>query len=243
VAGVAQEPAKTQPGQFRDSRDQPRGIRPIRIDPAAVESDVDFHEHVDHGASAAQRRRPLPRHVHVVDNEGEMCAVEQREHAIGVDRMERVGKADIVDAGGGKDLRFAELGAADADCAAPDLPPRHLRQLVRFGVRPEPNAARIHRGLHAVDVARDACVVDKDGRGAEIRNSHALSVRENREGIANSSIADCRLQTAGRRLQIADCRLQIADCGLRIDSGIGSLIWHQPPNECINLRMNASMSE
>ena len=54
-------------------------------------------------------------------------AVHQREQRGGIDRVDRVGQADVVDAGVGEHLGFADLRAADADRAALDLPARDDR--------------------------------------------------------------------------------------------------------------------
>ena len=54
------------------------------------------------------------------------------------DGMQRIGEADVRDAGVGEHLRLAELRAADADRAALELQARDFGRLVRLGVRPQP---------------------------------------------------------------------------------------------------------
>ena len=77
-------------------------------------------------------------------------AIEQREHAVGVDRVERIGQPDVVDAGVGEDLGLAELRAADADGAARDLHAREVRRScaswrAAAGARPRASAAACMR--------------------------------------------------------------------------------------------------
>jgi hypothetical protein len=55
-----------------------------------------------------------------------MGAVQQREHPIGIRRVDRVGKPDVSEARVGEDLGLPELGAADADGPVIDLPLRVL---------------------------------------------------------------------------------------------------------------------
>ncbi len=173
---MAQQSAKAKSGQLRDSRHQSIGIGAIGIDAAAVKSHVDLDEDVDRSSGSTQARGPLPRDRRIVDDEREPGAIEQREHAIGVDGVERIGEPDVLDAGVRKDLGLAELRAADADRAARDLASGHVRELVRLGVRPEANAARVRRGLHAVDVPRHARGIDEDGRSAKLGEFHPYSL-------------------------------------------------------------------
>ena len=58
--------------------------------------------------------------------------------------------------GVGEHFGLADLGAADADRAALDLPAGDDRRLVRLGVRPQRDARGVGERLHAVDVARSA---------------------------------------------------------------------------------------
>ncbi len=114
----------------------------------------------------------LARDIEVVDDEREPRAIEQLEDAVGVGRVDRVGQPDVVDAGRGKDFRLAELGAAHADRAPRNLHAGEVRRLVRLGVRPEADALRLCRRLHAVDVLFEARLVDEDGGRAEVAELH-----------------------------------------------------------------------
>ena len=84
---MAQQPAETQPRQAGDLRDHLRRARRVRIDAAAMEADVHLDQDVDLAAGRAHRLRPSARDVEVVDDEREARAVEQREHAVGVDGL------------------------------------------------------------------------------------------------------------------------------------------------------------
>ena len=178
VAGVAEQPAEPQPRQLGDARDEFGGAAALRIDAAAMKADVHLDQHVDLALVHAHQARPAPRDIEVVDDEREPRAIEELEDAGGVGRVDRVGKPDVVDAGRGEDFGLAELRAADADRAARDLHAREVRRLVRLGVRPEADAPRVRRRLHAVDVLLEARLVDEDRRGAEVAELHGASVAE-----------------------------------------------------------------
>ncbi len=136
MAGVTEQALEPQAGQRGDPLDEIDGGRRVRVDPAAVQADVHLHEHVDLASRGAQDVGPAARDVEMIHDEGEPGAVEQREHAVAVGRVQRVGQADVFDAMIGEDLRFPQLRAADADGAARDLDRRQVGALVRLDVRP-----------------------------------------------------------------------------------------------------------
>ena len=152
-----------------------------------MKADVDLDQHVDLPAGAAHHPRPAARDVEVVDDEGEARAIEQREDAIGVDRVQRIGQPDVGNATLGEHLRLAELRAADADGAASDLRQREVRALVGLGVRPEALAARLRRLLHAIDVALETTLIDQHAGRAERGDLHAVSVLQGSRPAARSS--------------------------------------------------------
>ena len=154
-----------------------------------MEPHVDLDQHVHFALGALHRVRPSARHGRVIDDEGEVGAIEQRDHAVSVDGIERIGNPDVVDAGLGEDFRLAELRAADADRAARDLQPGERRALVRLGVRPQPQAARRRDLLHALDVAFDARLLDEHARGPEIAQPHdgeCISAQETGSGFSTT---------------------------------------------------------
>ena len=159
-----------------DACDEIRGIGLLGVDAAPVEADIDLDEHVDGAAGVLHDARPAPRHLHVIDDERQMGAVEQREHAIAVDRIQRVGQPDVGDAMPGEDLRFAELRAADADRAARDLDQREIRTLVGLRVRPEPFTGRLRGILHPLDVALDPGLIHEHAGCAQGGEVHGGSL-------------------------------------------------------------------
>ena len=100
-------------------------------------------------------------------------ALEQRQHARRVDRVDRVGQPDVGEPCLGKHFGLAELGAADADRAAVDLPARDQRALVGLGVRPHADAAPVGGLLHAIDVGEHPRPLDEDGGCRQIVQGHA----------------------------------------------------------------------
>src|SRR5262249_49667691 len=107
------------------------------VDAAAMETDVHLDENVDGPPGAAHRIRPSPCDLEVVDDEGDRSAFEEGDDTRRLIGVERIGKADILDARPDEYLRLAELGTADADRAAINLPTGDQRGFVRLGVRPE----------------------------------------------------------------------------------------------------------
>ena len=99
VAGVAEQPAEPQARQApRSARRTPRHPARVGIDAAAMEADVHLDEDVDLASGAVHRLRPAARDVHVIHDERQARPVEQLDDALGVDGIERIGQADVVDA-------------------------------------------------------------------------------------------------------------------------------------------------
>jgi hypothetical protein len=98
----------------------------------------------------------------MIDDERQMRAIEQRNQPISVVWIEWIGKPDVGDAVAGEHFRLAKLGAADANGAAVDLPPRDDRTLMRFGVRPQADAARVGGRLHPIEIAKCTRAIDND---------------------------------------------------------------------------------
>jgi hypothetical protein len=63
----------------------------VGVDAASVQSDVHFDQHINVAPGVAQRIRPPPGDVRVIDDEGKPSTVEQCYDARGVNRMQRVG--------------------------------------------------------------------------------------------------------------------------------------------------------
>ena len=135
-----------------------------------MKADIHFYQDVEWPAPRHRERRPRIRDGGVVHDERQNDPLRQREHAIRVDGMERVGEPDVGDPFVGEDLGLAELRAADADGAALDLQGRDPRRLVRLGVRAQPQPARVRRGLHARQVARELRRVHQDRGSGQVRN-------------------------------------------------------------------------
>jgi hypothetical protein len=66
--------------------------------------------------------------------------------------MDRIGQPDVRDAVVGKNFRFPQLRAADADRAGLDLHAGDDRAFVRFGVWTQPEARMRRERLHARDI-------------------------------------------------------------------------------------------
>jgi hypothetical protein len=152
-----------------------------------MESDVHLDQHVHASSRGRDRRGPAPRNFQVIDDEREIGARQESEHAWGVDGMNRVGKSDVSEAGGGKHLGFAQLGAANADGAAIDLPARHFGALVSLGVRPNSNAAAIGGILQTVDVSQCPLAVDEHRGRRQIAEGHG--------GILSVQSSKCKVQS------------------------------------------------
>jgi hypothetical protein len=119
--------------------------------------------------------------------------VEKRDKATRVDGIQRIGKADVLDAGVGEDFRFTELGAADADRAAADLQSGERNALVRFRMRPQPQASRIRGSLHAIQVALDARLFNEDGRCSEVSKRHAQECSRDNGQLPNGQLPNGQL--------------------------------------------------
>ena len=74
---MTEEALEPQSRQRRDARDEVHGVDRVRIDAAAMKADVDLDQDVDLPAGRAHHPRPAARDVEVVDDEGEMRAIEQ----------------------------------------------------------------------------------------------------------------------------------------------------------------------
>ena len=133
-----------------------------------MEADVDLDQHLGALAGRRHRLRPAARDGEVVDDERDVRPLLQRQHAAGVGRRQRVGQADVGDAGVDEHLGLAELGAADAGGAGVDLPGGDHRALVRLGVRAQGHAGGGGGRLHAGDVGGKARLLHEYGRRAQI---------------------------------------------------------------------------
>ena len=98
--------------------------RAVRIDAAAMEADVHLDEHVDLPAGAHHRLGPLLRDGRMIDDEREARAIEQRDHAIGVGGIQRIGQADVGDAAAANTSASPSLAQQMPIGAAIDLPAR-----------------------------------------------------------------------------------------------------------------------
>ena len=116
---------------------------------------------------------PRARDVEVVDDEREVGALEELQHARRVDRADRVGHTDVGEPCRGKHLGLAELGAADADRAAVDLPARDQRALMGLGMRPHADAPPVGGLLHSIDVGHHPRTIDEDGGCRQLGQGHA----------------------------------------------------------------------
>jgi hypothetical protein len=143
-----------------------------------VEADVHLHEHVHLTPRPAHHVGPPSRDIEIVDDEGQVGAIEEGEDAAGVHRVDRIREPDVAEARLGEDFRFARFRAADARRTARDLQPGEVHALVGLGVRPETHAPGRGRVLHAIDVAFESLLIDEDAGGPEAGNFHSGSVRE-----------------------------------------------------------------
>ena len=89
------------PAGWRPGRCMPRH-QALRVDSAAMETDIHLDQDVDETTSRREARRPFAGDRRVVDDEGQFRALDERQHAIDVDRVERIGDADVLQPGGGK---------------------------------------------------------------------------------------------------------------------------------------------
>src|SRR4029453_7839177 len=114
----------------------------------------------------------------MIDDERQASAIEQRDHAIGVRWIDRIGQPDVLEAGVSEHFRLAQLGAADAGGAVIDLPFRDERALVRLGVRTQSQRVPLRRIAHPLNVANGLLAVDQDrGRAqrGKLRHQSASS--------------------------------------------------------------------
>src|SRR5262245_43599782 len=125
-----------------------------------MKADIDLDENVDLSSGACHAVRPLLRDAGMIDDEGELRASEQPDHTIGVRWINRIGKSYVLESGSGKDFRFAQLRAADADRAVIDLPRRDQRALVGLGMRAQANGVALRRVPHPLNVADGLFAVD-----------------------------------------------------------------------------------
>ena len=86
MARVTQQAEKVQAAETGDVADDVERARRVRIDAAAMSTDVDLHEHVESLPGRDHPLRPLPGDLQIVHDDGETDAVQQREHARGVRR-------------------------------------------------------------------------------------------------------------------------------------------------------------
>ncbi len=170
---MTEQAAEAEAGQRRDFAHDVRGAGRMRIDPAAMEADVDLDQHVDLAARVRECAGPRARDIEVVDDERETHAIGERHRPPRVDWMNGIREPDVLDPGVGERLRFAELRAADPDRPARDLPPRDRRRLVRLRMRPQPLPLRIARRLHPIDIPLETGSLDQDGGGRKIAQPHA----------------------------------------------------------------------
>ena len=98
----------------------------------------------------------------MIDDERQVGAAEKCNHAIGIGRIERIGKSNVRDSRAGEDFGFTKLGAANPNGAALDLPLRNQRALMRLRCE---GASRIPRWFAA------SCIL------AMLRRTLARSIR------------------------------------------------------------------
>ena len=91
-----------------------------------------------------------------------------------VDRVERVGQADVLDAcSSAKTSASPSLAQQTPTAPRADLDQREVGALVGLGVRPEPQSADFGGLLHVVDVALDLDVIDQDAGRPQLRDVHS----------------------------------------------------------------------
>ena len=169
VTSVTEQTAKPQPRHLGDADDEIDCVRRVRIDPAPMEADVHLDEDVDTTSGSRHRGRPAGSDFEIVDDEGESRPLQQLDHPVRVDGIQGIGQSDVLDTAGGHDLRFTELGAADADRTLRDLALRERDALVGLGVRPESESASGRRRLHALQILRHPCAIHEYTRRPEAR--------------------------------------------------------------------------
>ena len=178
VPSMAQEPTETQTRQSGDFGDELRRILAVWIDAAPMKAHVDLDEDVYLPSGGVHRSGPSSRDIEVIDDERQVSAIEQREHSIGVDRVDWIGDPNVGDTGVREHLRFTDLRAADAHRPTFNLPPCQLGAFVRLRMRPQPSSAAVGERLHAFDVAGESRFVDKDGWGSEVGDFHGVLIQE-----------------------------------------------------------------
>jgi hypothetical protein len=139
-----------------------------------MKSHIHFDEHVQHSPRTARRIRPLPRDLHIVDDEREGDAPREREDPRGIDRMKWIGQPDVGDSGIREDFRLTQFGAADADGATLELQTCDSGRLVGFRVRPQPHAGGRRHLLDAIEVGEKARTIDDDLRRWKIGQTHPI---------------------------------------------------------------------
>ena len=157
-------------------RDEVTELRRVGVDATSVKSDIDLDQHIHLLSRGHHGFGPATRHIHVIDDERKVGTIQQPKHAVGVRRIQRIGQPDVIDSGVGEHFCFAQLGAADAYCAAAYLQAREIGGFVSFRVRAQAQSVLVCSGLHPIDVALDARLIDQYARGAEIREFHAGEV-------------------------------------------------------------------
>jgi hypothetical protein len=137
-----------------------------------VEADIHLDEHVHVALGLAHCFRPAASDIFVVDDEGNPGAVRESDHALGIDRVERIREPDVLDTSRDKDLSLTQLGAADARRSARNLLLREGRALVRLGVRPQAQSMSVRRGLHPLDVLFNAAALDEHCGSGDVGQLH-----------------------------------------------------------------------
>lgn len=178
MSGVAQQTSEMKPRQLRDADDEVRGIGCVGINSAAVKSNVHLHKHVDLPLRCFHHLGPACCDLRVVDDERDARVLEQREYAIAVDGVERVGETDILHASFNEHFSLAKLGAADADRTLGDLALRQHDALMGFCVWTQTESAGDRRGLHTLQILRHPRVIDEHAWRTKVGELHRASLRE-----------------------------------------------------------------
>ena len=108
-----------------------------------------------------------------ISDDGHLHALRQRSEPLGLrgaDQRER--EQDVLDAGVGHHLCFAELLAGDPDRTRLELQAGELGQLVRLDVRPQRDPVLVAVGLHPRDVSLDRVEVAGQHRRLELGDPH-----------------------------------------------------------------------
>ena len=132
---------------------------------------VHLEEDIEPTSRGVEDRPETRRTLDAVRPHGEPHAVGEREQAtrlVGAD--DGISEEEIVEACRGKDFRLARLRERDPRRARRELQAPDLRDLVRLGVRTQPDAGLQGAGRHALDVLLDDVEVHDDRRRVEIRD-------------------------------------------------------------------------